>query len=110
MTVKTSLAWTNHLGNGTHHSDSDTIPAQHKVELWPTEFTGLLTCISYCSLAFVCHFNLLPLQKELHNPTKGRLNIIVIGSMVTAYVMYNVIIFTGYFNVSVCGGEGGIDY
>lgn len=56
--------------------------------------------ISYCSLSFVCHFNLLPLQKELQRPTKKRMNIIMIGSILLAYGLYNLVIFSGLFRVS----------
>ena len=103
MAIKTSTAWVHHVAfNSTTSSHTDPLPPDHTIALWPTKFTGLLTAISYCSLAFVCHFNLLPLQKELQKPTRCRLNMIVIGSMVIAFALYNVVIFSGYFNVSVC--------
>lgn len=70
------------------------------VDLVPQGFQGVLVTITYCSLSFVCHFNLLPLQKELYNPTKKRMNIIMIGSMVLAYALYNLVIFSGLFTVS----------
>lgn len=102
MTVEMSLAWVYHGSNSTHH-EADLLPKDHTVYFWPREFTGILTSISYCSLAFICHFNLLPLQKELHNPTKRRLDTIVIGTMLIAYTLYNIIIFSGYFTVSISG-------
>ena len=72
----------------------------HNINYVPQAFKGVVTAITYCSLSFVCHFNLLPLQKELHRPTKTRLNIIVIGSMILAYTLYNLVIFSGFFTVS----------
>ena len=100
MTIKTSMAWVNFNAGNTNDTIQNPIPDPHQVQVWPNGFSGLLTVISYCSLAFVCQFNLLPLQKELHNPTKRRLNIIIISSIVIAYVLYNIVIFMGYFNVS----------
>ena len=69
----------------------------------PTDFNGALTVISYCSLSFICHFNLLPLEKELRPPvTKLKLYTVLIGAMLTAYTLYNLVIFAGYFRVSTC--------
>lgn len=68
----------------------------------PQSFRGVITVISYCGLSFICHFNLLPLQKELTGTqTKAKQYTIVVGSMLMAYVIYNVVIFSAYFNVSV---------
>ena len=81
------------------------------IQLYPTSMIGGITCVSYSSLCFLCHFNILPLQKELHNPTKGRRNAVVVISLVTAYLLYSMVIFSGYFTVRVrvcmcvvCGG------
>ena len=57
--------------------------------------------VGYCSLSFVCQFNLLPLQRELRGPQrKWRLYSIVICATLLAYGLYNVVIFSGYFNVN----------
>ena len=114
MLIRMSLSWANYdlTSNGTETSNSSSslIPEDHKVAVRPPAFKGILTTISYCSLAFVCHFNLLPLQKELQRPTKTRLNIIVISSMVIAYLIYNVVIFSGYFTVSYAREDAHILY
>ena len=100
-TIKTSMAWVDFHSNDTVQNAIP--PDWHKsIQLVPKGFPGLVTVISYCSLSFVCQFNLLPVQKELQNPTKRRLNIIVIASIATAYVLYNIVIFMAYFNVSAC--------
>lgn len=70
------------------------------ITLFPDSLMAGLTCISYCSLCFVCHFQLFSLEKELHRPTQGRLNFIIITSMLTAYTIYNVVALCGYLRVS----------
>jgi amino acid permease len=69
----------------------------NRASIVPEDPRGLLITVSYCSLSFVCHFNLLPLQKELHRPTKRRMSIIVVFSMLLAYTLYNLVIFSGVF-------------
>ena len=71
-----------------------------QLSVFPRRPQGLLVTVTYCSLSFVCHFNLLPLQRELHRPTKRRMSIIVVGSMLLAYTLYNLVIFSGLFRVS----------
>ena len=97
MTVKTSLMVYHYK-----HGDQSDHSLSHEVQLGPVGFNGAITMISYCSLAFVCHFNLLPLHKELRHPvTKFRIYSIILGSMFIAYLLYSLVIFSGYFNVSV---------
>lgn len=96
MTVKTSLFLYHH-----QHFDQRNFSLTNEVQLGPLKFNGVLTVISYCSLAFVCHFNLLPLQRELTPPvTKSRFYSIIFGSIIIAYLLYNLVIFSGYFSVS----------
>ena len=103
VVIKTGMAWADFNQNTTNSSVVPTdIPSDHRVQLWPEELTGLLTCISYSSLAFVCQFQLLPLQKELRGPQKTwTLYSIVIWATLLAYGLYNIVIFGGYFNVSL---------
>ena len=75
----------------------------NRASIVPEDPRGLLITVSYCSLSFVCHFNLLPLQKELHRPTKRRMSIIVVFSMLLAYTLYNLVIFSGVFRVGLIG-------
>ena len=75
----------------------------NRASIAPEDPSGLLITVSYCSLSFVCHFNLLPLQKELHRPTKKRMSIIVVFSMLLAYTLYNLVIFSGVFRVGLIG-------
>ena len=97
MTVKAFMSMQHY-----QHGASTNFPQNHQVQLSPVQFNGALTVISYCSLAFVCHFNLLPLQRELKPPlTKFRIYSIIFGSMIIAYLLYNLVIFSGYFSVSL---------
>ncbi|XP_064386869.1 sodium-coupled neutral amino acid transporter 7-like isoform X2 [Halichondria panicea] len=90
MSIDTGIYWTS--------SDFNASIADHSIQLAPVGVNGSLTVISYCSLAFICHFNLLPLQKELKGPvTKVKLYSIIVGAILTAYVLYNIVIFAGYF-------------
>ena len=86
----------------TGHAPDDT-PNDHSIGLAPDGgFRAVLTVISYCSLSFICHFNLLPLQKELTGkPSTLKLYSIVVGSLLVAYLIYNLVIFSAYFNVSI---------
>lgn len=94
MTVDTGIYWAT-PSNITLFNN--TFPPE-PLQLAPISFNGSLTVISYCSLSFVCHFNLLPLQKELKGKvTKLRLYTIIVGTIVIAYVLYNIVIFAGYF-------------
>ncbi len=93
MTVDTTLYWT----TNTNVSISD-----QTIQLFPVSFPGSITAISYCSLSFVCQFNIVRLQKELRGrPTKLRLHAINIGYAVIAYTIFNIAVFAGYFRVSV---------
>ena len=102
VVIKTGMAWADFNRNTTNTSVTHIdIPSDHHVHLWPDGLTGLLTCISYSSLSFVCQFQLLPLQRELRGPKKKwTLYSIVILSALLAYGLYNIVIFGGYFNVS----------
>ena len=95
MTIDTGMYWTSSQFNASI--------ANQTIAFGPVDFNGSLTVISYCSLSFICHFNILPLQKELKGPvTKVKLYSMIVGSILTAYVLYNIVIFAGYFRVSLC--------
>lgn len=69
------------------------------IALFPSKLQGAVICASYCSLGFVCHFQLFSLEKELHRPKRWKLMFIVIASMISAYCIYIVIAMLGYFTV-----------
>ena len=70
------------------------------IGLFPSSIKGAITCLSYCSLTFLCQFQLFSLEKELNRPRRWKLNFIIIASMVLAYVLYNIVAFAGYLQVS----------
>ena len=77
--------------------------ADQTIRLWPENYRSIFTVISYCSLSFICHFNLLPLQKELSGrQSKAKLYFIIVGAILIAYFVYNLVIFSAYFSVSTC--------
>jgi len=89
-----------HSNNSTNVASSGT---DHSVRLAPHSIEDVITVISYCGLSFICHFNLLPLQKELYKPTKVKMYLIIVASMLLAYSVYNIVVFSAYFNVSFEG-------
>jgi amino acid permease len=66
------------------------------IALFPGSLEKAITCISYCSLTYLCHFQLFSLEKELHRPKKWKLNFIVVASLILAYAIYNVMVFAAY--------------
>ncbi len=77
-----------------------TTMAATEIALFPSTPQGAITCMSYCGLCFLCHFQLFSLEKELHKPKRWKLNLIVVVSMLVAYIIYNVVAFAGYLQVS----------
>ncbi len=92
MTIDTAIYWNTFPIVNTHNST---------IQLIPVDFVGAITAMTYCSSSFICHFNVLRLQKELNKPaTKLRRYTIIITAMLVAYFLYNVVVFAGYFRVS----------
>ena len=98
IAIKTSI----HL----HHDDSSIkfqairSDDENIVGFFPSSFKGAITCLSYCSLTFLCQFQLFSLEKELNRPRQWKLNFIIIASMILAYTLYNIVAFSGYLSVS----------
>ena len=66
---------------------------------WPSDMESALTCVSYCSLTFLCHFNLFSIGAELKAPSRKKIRSIVVVSMVTAFVIYMFVAIFGYIEV-----------
>ena len=75
------------------------VTSSKDIALFPNSLSGAVTCVSYCSLGFVCHFQLFSLEKELHRPKRWKLVFIVVASMIIAYCIYIVIAIMGYITV-----------
>ena len=89
-----------------HNSNSTkfvifTDSVQYHVGLLPHTIEGAITCVSYCSLCFLCHFQLFSVERELHRPKRWKLNFIIVASMFIAYSIYNVVAIAGYLQVHV---------
>ena len=57
---------------------------------------GCLVSFSIMACAFLCHFNVVPTQNDLRDPTRSRLNRTTQATMAIAYFLYVVIACFGY--------------
>ncbi|KAK3269360.1 hypothetical protein CYMTET_22195 [Cymbomonas tetramitiformis] len=71
----------------------------------PQSFAEAMYAIPTVSVAFLCHFNVIPMHAELHKPTKRRLLKVVNRSMFICSGLYLLSAITGYlpFGGDVCG-------
>ena len=70
------------------------------LEYWPSDMVSALTCISYCSLTFLCHFNLFAIEGELRESSRKKIQSIIVVSMVIAFTIYIFVAVFGYIEVS----------
>ena len=66
------------------------------IALFPNSIFNFLESLSIISLVFVCHFNILPISYELHNPTQFRRKLVVASTILIAVVVY---LLVSYFTV-----------
>jgi len=76
------------------------MPTDRHLSLGPEKPFGIIVVLSYCCLAFIGQFNLLPLQRELKDATRVKMYIIIGGCVLVSYIFYNIIPFAAYFEVS----------
>ena len=69
------------------------------LEYWPSDMASALTCVSYCSLTFLCHFNLFGIEAELKQSSHRKIQSIVVVSMVMAFTIYIIVAILGYIEV-----------
>ena len=102
---------------------ADPTSDNHKMlhpEYGPPDIESAIVCFTYLSLTLVCHFNILPLERELKRPTRLRIVFVNIIAMFTAFGFYMIVGVFGYLQVScvcaracvrvrvcVCGCVGG---
>jgi len=67
------------------------------LQLWPKSFSKLLQVAPVFCVAYVCHFNVLPVQKELRRPTRHRIRRIIHSTMALCSFLYGAIAVLGYF-------------
>ena len=82
-----------------NHFKVSSVGDEGKLEYWPSDMASALTCVSYCSLTFLCHFNLFAIESELKRSSHRKVQSIVIVSMVTAFFVYMFVAVFGYIEV-----------
>ena len=82
-----------------HHFKLLAVSDEGQLEYWPSDMESALTCVSYCSLTFLCHFNLFAIESELRRSSHKKVQSIVIVSMVTAFAIYMLVAVFGYIEV-----------
>jgi hypothetical protein len=75
------------------------------LQLWPDNVMDLIYCWSIFPVAFLCHFNCLPVHSELHRPTRSRMSKVTRYTMGTCSVLYIAVGLCGYFYAPIgpCG-------
>jgi amino acid permease len=91
--IKSLVVHDNMLINGT--ASVDWIPTGDSPG---DKLRSAITCLTYLSLTLVCHFNILPLERELKNPTRKRIVLVNLLGMLTAFGIYVVIGVFGYLS------------
>ncbi|TDH65873.1 hypothetical protein CCR75_001315 [Bremia lactucae] len=81
------------LGVTLSHRD---IQKEIHIKLTPDSLADAVYAFPIISVAFLCHFNVLPVYRELHKPTRHRLKKIVASTMFSAWLFYMVVGAMGY--------------
>ena len=81
------------------------LPTLGTILWWPVSFKDAIYAAPIESVAFLCHFNVLPMQDELIQPTRARVKRVTHTTMGICLFLYIAIAVTGYlrFTSSVCG-------
>lgn len=78
------------------------------VKLFPARWQDAVYAFPIISVSFLCHFNVLPVYRELHKPTRHRLKKIVASTMFSTWVFYMIVGTMGYlFAYRMPGGIQG---
>ena len=72
---------------------------------WPSSIQDYIYALPIESVAFLCHFNVLPMQDELVRPTRRRVQRVTHTTIYICVFLYTCIAMTGYFRFtsSTCG-------
>eukprot|EP00494_Astrolonche_serrata_P028951 UN29218 len=65
-------------------------------QIWPTGFSDLIGVAPIFCVAYVCHFNVLPVHSELRRPTRNRIRFMIHATMSLCVTLYMAIAFLGY--------------
>ncbi|KAF1334983.1 Sodium-coupled neutral amino acid transporter, partial [Globisporangium splendens] len=75
------------------------------IKLFPTHWQDPVFAFPIISISFLCHFNVLPVYRELREPTRQRLKKIVSATMFSTWVFYMLVGTMGYlFAYQLPGG------
>jgi len=80
---------------GTKLTENQT-PYKIKQPIWFKIGGGCLNAFSIMACAFLCHFNILPTQHDLNDPTRSRLQGVIMATMGIAFFLYELIAVFGY--------------
>jgi len=67
------------------------------VHLWPTNWEKALYVFPVFGVAFLCHFNVLPIHTELKKPTKRRIRQVMNATVSICAILYTIVGCAGYF-------------
>ena len=68
-----------------------------KWKLAPDNWQEPLFAFPVTSIAYLCHFNVLPVHEELAQPTRKRLKGVIHGTMGFCWLFYTTVALLGYF-------------
>ncbi|ETI47999.1 hypothetical protein F443_07878 [Phytophthora nicotianae P1569] len=66
------------------------------IKLTPDSWADAAYAFPIISVSFLCHFNVLPVYRELHKPTRHRLKKIVASTMFSTWLFYILVGIMGY--------------
>lgn len=81
----------------TTSTGQDTRMVESRIKYWPDKFSDVLAVAPVLIVAYVCHFNVLPVHKQLRRPTRSRIRKIIHLTMLTCSILYCCIAILGYF-------------
>lgn len=81
----------------TRPQDASLVHDDVPIKWFPDNWKDPMYAFPIISVSFLCHFNVLPVYRELKKPTRRRLKTIVTCTMFSTWLFYTVVGFTGYF-------------
>ena len=76
------------------------------IKIWPNSFDDFMYALPISTVAYLCHFNVLPTNKELIKPTKSRIKRMIHSTIGICLSLYMVIAFCGYlFSLDLTCGD-----